>query len=94
VTNVQTIEILQSSFTFLLSILFFHVCGTFLLHWGSTNNVGFSKAMAPLLQVPKHFKFKLFFNVESNPSIESMADLGSNSTKEFLVAFLKALKSE
>jgi hypothetical protein len=49
------------------------------LHWGSTNNVGFSKAMAPPLQVSKHFRFKLFFNVEPNLSIQSMAHVGSNS---------------
>jgi hypothetical protein len=94
VTSVGIIEIHKSSFTLPFSLLFFHVCWAFLLHWVFANNVGFSKTMAPPLQVSKHFKFKLFFNVEPNPSIKSMAHVGSNSTKEFLIAFLKALESE
>jgi hypothetical protein len=49
------------------------------LHWGSINNVGFNTTIAPPLQVLKHFKFKLFFNVEPNLSIESMTPVGSSS---------------
>jgi hypothetical protein len=49
--------------------------------------------MALPLQVLKHFKFKLFFNVEPNPSIESMAMLDIAPAKELLITLLEASKS-
>jgi hypothetical protein len=63
-----------------------------MLHWGFANNVGFSKAMAPPLQVPNHFKFKLFFNVEPNPSTESMAHVGSNSCQRVFSNIPKSIR--
>jgi len=63
-----------------------------MLHWGFANNVGFSKAMVPPLQVPKHFKFKLFFNVEPNPSTKSMAHVGSNSCQGVFSSIPKSIR--
>jgi hypothetical protein len=54
----------------------------FLLNWGSSNNVRFSRTMAPPLQMLKHFKFELFFNVEPNPRIKLMAHVGSSSCQK------------
>ncbi len=91
VISVRIVEILQSSFTLPLSLLFFHVCWVFLLHWGFANNVWVSKAMVPPLQALKHFKFKLFFNVELNHSIESMAHVGSNSYQGVFSSILESI---
>jgi hypothetical protein len=48
--------------------------------------------MAPPLQASKHFKFKLFFNVEPNPSIESMAHVGSSSCQGAFNNILESIK--
>jgi hypothetical protein len=63
-----------------------------MLNWGSTNNVGFNRTMALPLQVLKHFKFKLFFNVEPNPSIKLMAHVGSNSYQKASNNIPKSIK--
>jgi len=41
--------------------------------------------------VLKHFKFKLFFNVEPNPNIESMAHVGSNSCQGAFSSILESI---
>ncbi len=48
--------------------------------------------MAPPLQVLKHFKFKLCFNVKPNPNIESMAHVGSNSYQGVFNSILENIR--
>jgi hypothetical protein len=38
--------------------------------------------MAPPIQVLKHFKFKLFFNVEPNPNTKLMDHVGPSSCQK------------
>jgi hypothetical protein len=79
VISVKIIKKLQSRFTLPFTLLFFHVCWMSLLNWSSINNVRFGRTMGPSFQVLKHSKFKLFFNVEPNPSTKLMAHVGSSS---------------
>jgi hypothetical protein len=44
------------------------------------------------LQVLKHFKFTLFFNVEPNPSTKLMAHVGSNSSQKNFNSIPKSIR--
>jgi len=48
--------------------------------------------MAPPFQVLKHFKFKLFFSAEPNPSIEPMAHIGFRSYQRAFNSTPKSIK--
>jgi hypothetical protein len=87
--NVKIVKRFQSSFRPLFSLLFFHVCWMFLLHWGFVNSVGFSKVIALPLKWWNISSLSCFLVLSQILALNQWPMLDPTPTKELLVALLK-----